>query len=46
MGVKFLAQGNNAMAAAAPVRGRTLDLSGGTESATLPLRHHTSHVSF
>jgi hypothetical protein len=35
MGVKFLAQGNNAIAAAAPTRVRTLDLSSGSRSRYL-----------
>jgi hypothetical protein len=37
MGVKFLTQGNNAKAAAAPVRVRTLDLSGGSQPPRLPI---------
>jgi hypothetical protein len=40
MGVKFLAQGNNTMAAAAPAQIRTRDLSGGRQPrylyATMP----------
>jgi hypothetical protein len=52
MGVKFLAQGNNAMAAAVPAWGQTLNLSVGSQprylSATTPPIDvlSTSNVSF